>query len=453
MGSLAFFFALLFSSAAGSVFLFFWYLIRMVLDRWGQVRLSFCLLKLTLLAWLPPFFYFVILSRIIYEDGSVRGYLLSPSSRIERVLGLGLFVWMLGVIAGLLYFFCWKLSFPWKERDYVEENQNFNSLLNDCKKKTGLRKKVITRQCYGLDSPMVYGIFRPVVLLPVNIGQGRKAEIVLVHELVHVRQRDLLVKRLAYLILLLHWMNPLAWEQFRLIQKWGEFSCDCEACEIFGKPKEYFQTILEMAMKEPFKRQFQASLFENKHQVLERVKKMDSYRKAKKKGRAAVLLLVGVAMLAGGMTSLAAGEGIVNGYDRVYQAMAIEQEEVMHLPEYIEYIETAVNPRIKVETDNTSSISEEGVSRISWSVENMVSKQTLPFSASEGGSILVSVSISPSDREVKVGIVTPKGVKRYVKGTEAITYKFKLDASGEYRVFAENTSGITVQVDGFYVAN
>ena len=133
--------------------------------------------------------------------------------------------------------------------------------------------------------------------------------------------------------------------------------------------------------------------------------------------------------------------------------MVIEQEEVMHLPEYIEYIETVVNPRIKVET-NTSTISEKGVtSSISWSVENMVSKQTLTFSASEGGSILVSVSISPSDQEVKVGIVTPKGVKRYVKGTEAITYKFKLDASGEYRVFAENTSGITVQVDGFYVAN
>lgn len=77
-------------------------------------------------------------------------------------------------------------------------------------------------------------------------------------------------------------------------------------------------------------------------------------------------------------------------------------------------------------------------------------KETYPFSDSESGSITVSVSISPMDKEVKVGIITPEGVKRYVKGTESVMHKFELNVSGEYQVFVENTSGTTVQVNGYY---
>lgn len=61
--------------------------------------------------------------------------------------------------------------------------------------------------------------------------------------------------------------------------------------------------------------------------------------------------------------------------------------------------------------------------------------------------------IRPKDKEVKVGIITPDGSRRYIKGTEGIFYEFELDVSGEYQVFVENTSRTAVQAEGYYVVD
>lgn len=267
---------------AGSAFLITWYFARKVLDQWGHISLSYRFLKLVLLIWVPPLFYLAIIRWLSYGDGSIRGFLLSPAPRIEHILMFGIPVWILGVIAGSLYFLSWRFFFYWRHRDYVEGNGDIVPLLNDCKKRVGVHKRITIRQCYTPDVPMTYGVFRPIILLPMDIHSKRELEMVFIHELIHVKRNDFLVRRLAFAILLLQWMNLLAWWLFVLIEKWSEYSCDYKACEILGRPKEYFQTILEMAMKENPQRGFLAALFESKHQVLERVKKMNSYRNIKK---------------------------------------------------------------------------------------------------------------------------------------------------------------------------
>ena len=453
IGIIDLFFALLFSSVAGSIFLFTWLLARKALDKRGYIRLSYRLLKLLLLVWVPPLCYLAVLGRQYDWDGSIKGALLSPSPRIEQLLTWVFPVWALGVTAGFLYYLFWGISFHKGHRNYVEGSRDMVSLLNDCKKRAGVQKRIAIRQCYGQDAPVTYGVFRPVILLPMDIPSQGELEMVLIHELIHVKRKDFLVKRLAFIVLVLQWMNPLAWWLFILIEKWSEYSCDYEACEILGKPKEYFQMILGMAMKESSRKGILTSLFEDRHQVLERVKKMDSYRKIKKKGKMAVFLLTGVAMFSGSMTALAASDGIVRGYDILWNALSPKQEMIAEQPEYLEYVETEIDPQIRVEVGEVSAMSTEGFSSISWSVENNISKHTLPFSASEGECIAVCVSINPTDKEVNVGIVMPDGSRRYIKGTKLITYEFEVDVSGEYQVFVENTSGATVQVNGFYTVN
>ena len=155
-------------------------------------------------------------------------------------------------------------------------------------------------------------------------------------------------------------------------------------------------------------------------------------------------------MFSGSMTALAASDGIAKGYTVIWCALAPEQEEVMELPEYIEYVETETDPQIKIKVGEVSVTSTEGLSLISWSVDSKTLMQTLPFSASKGGSIVVAVSVHPADKEVKVGIIMPDGSRRYVQVAGGIYYEFELDVSGEYQVFVENTSGVTVQVDGNY---
>ncbi len=453
IGMMDLFFSLLFSSVAGSIFLLIWLLARKALDKWGYIRLSYRLLELLLLVWVPPLCYLAVLGRQCNWDGSINSALLSPSPRIAYVLTLAFPVWAAGVVAGILYYLFWGISFYKGHRDYVEGSLDMVSLLDDCKKKTGVKKRIAIRQCYGQDVPVTYGVFRPVILLPMDIPSKGELEMVLIHELIHVKRNDLLVKRLAFIVLVLQWMNPLAWRMFILIEKWSEYSCDYEACEILGKPREYFQMILGMAMKESARKGILTSLFEDRHQVLKRVEMMDSYRKIKKKGKTAAFLLAGAAMLAGSMTALAASDGIVKGYDIIWDALSPEEEIIVELPEYTEYVETETGPQIRIEVREVSAVSAGAFFISSWSVDNMVLMQTGSFSASEGGSITVGCFIRPKDKEVKVGIITPDGSRRYIKGTEGIFYEFELDVSGEYQVFVENTSGTAVQAEGYYVVD
>ena len=60
-------------------------------------------------------------------------------------------------------------------------------------------------------TPMLMGLVRPVVVLPCLSFEEGALEALLSHELTHWRRRDLLVKRIAVAVSVLHWFNPAAW--------------------------------------------------------------------------------------------------------------------------------------------------------------------------------------------------------------------------------------------------
>ncbi len=73
-------------------------------------------------------------------------------------------------------------------------------------------------------SPAVFGLFRPVLLVPAaNINQlSRKVtQHVLLHELAHIKRRDLLVHALNMILLIIYWPNPLLWLVRRRFQHRG----------------------------------------------------------------------------------------------------------------------------------------------------------------------------------------------------------------------------------------
>ena len=70
----------------------------------------------------------------------------------------------------------------------------------------------------GISSPFVCGLFHPAIYLPLNLKKAQK-EYVLLHEAMHIRRQDCRLKPLAFLILCLHWFNPLVWLAFFLMAK------------------------------------------------------------------------------------------------------------------------------------------------------------------------------------------------------------------------------------------
>jgi len=61
--------------------------------------------------------------------------------------------------------------------------------------------------------PMMCGVLRPVIILPAGAGQwqAERLRAVLLHELLHVRRRDLAAQAVAQAACCLYWFHPLAW--------------------------------------------------------------------------------------------------------------------------------------------------------------------------------------------------------------------------------------------------
>ncbi len=80
-------------------------------------------------------------------------------------------------------------------------------------------------QSENVVSPFVLGIIRPKIYLPFNMNE-RDTEHVIAHEQAHISRKDHLWKPLGFLILTLHWFNPLMWLGYVLLCRDIELACD-----------------------------------------------------------------------------------------------------------------------------------------------------------------------------------------------------------------------------------
>ena len=95
-------------------------------------------------------------------------------------------------------------------------------------------------------SPAVYGILRPKIVLPANWAE-RNLELVLLHERTHIRRLDNLWRMLAFVLVALHWFNPVAWIFLKLFLTDLELACDEGVLAQLGedRKKEYALSLLD----------------------------------------------------------------------------------------------------------------------------------------------------------------------------------------------------------------
>lgn len=99
-------------------------------------------------------------------------------------------------------------------------------------------------EAHNLKTPLVIGIFKPKIYIPVGLTDEEHCFIVL-HEQTHIRRHDHAVKMFAYLVLCLHWFNPLVWAAFILMGADMEMSCDeCVIRKLGGEIKSAYSLSL-----------------------------------------------------------------------------------------------------------------------------------------------------------------------------------------------------------------
>lgn len=151
----------------------------------------------------------------------------------------------------------------------------------------------------GIRTPMVFGILRPQIYLPVEMNP-EFYDCVLQHERMHLRRLDYLWKILAYLISIVHWVNPVVWLAYYLLCCDMEKACDeavTEQLEPEGR-QEYATALLYMAVDTTARRIFAAPVCFDEGDIKGRIRHILKGRKtAGKLAALAVELCVVVALI------------------------------------------------------------------------------------------------------------------------------------------------------------
>ena len=144
---------------------------------------------------------------------------------------IGAIVWAIGAAGLLLYAAIQYLHWRARVRDAV-------------------RTEPDVYETDAVTSPFVIGIFKPRIILPVGMS-ARERESVLLHERAHIYRFDYLAKPATFLILTLHWFNPIVWLAFRLFCDDMEASCDERAIRALDREKIAFygETLLRLGTR------------------------------------------------------------------------------------------------------------------------------------------------------------------------------------------------------------
>jgi beta-lactamase regulating signal transducer with metallopeptidase domain/Tol biopolymer transport system component len=208
--------------------------------------------------------------------------------------GVMLAIWLAAGYARLSRIYC-------KEGSRDRAPESFMQLLADTARRLRLRRlpRVVVSQ--NVQSPAVFGVFRPVLLLPARGTEDltpREVEHILLHELAHVKRRDLQVHAFCIAIQVIYWFNPLLYLVRRQLQHLRELCCDATVAGVLKEgTKDYCQTLVETAewlLRQPSARGIGfLGLVENPNRLLVRLRWLQKGPPQHPRLRIATTLLVG----------------------------------------------------------------------------------------------------------------------------------------------------------------
>ena len=143
---------------------------------------------------------------------------------------------------------------------------------------TAVRYKDNIFQSENVSSPFVLGIIKPRIYLPFNMN-GQDLEHVVAHEQAHIRRKDHWWKPLGFLLLTIHWFNPLMWLAYVLLCRDIELACDEKVIKELGNEQraDYMQALVACSVN---RRMIAACpLAFGEVGVKERVKSVMNYKK------------------------------------------------------------------------------------------------------------------------------------------------------------------------------
>ena len=183
-----------------------------------------------------------------------------------------------------------------------------------CRDLLGLKRQVGIRASAAVRSPLVTGVLRPVILLPEEAVEPQDLKCLLLHELNHVRRRDLWGRLFSSAALIVHWYNPLLHMLDRTVREVGEERCDEDVAQLLDRRERlrYGQMLLQMAAGNPGQTGPWALCLSSREALERRLSKMLHTTPMKGRKRLAALLAAAVVLTCGTAAALTCKQPLIS---------------------------------------------------------------------------------------------------------------------------------------------
>lgn len=171
-------------------------------------------------------------------DLDIDNNILSLNINYKNIL---MYTWLLGVIFCLA-----RILYGLKKIQFIMKNSignrfsNFDSILNEYLLVMNIKKNVSLIYTNKIGSPCLYGFIKPVILMPINIANNISEDefkYIIIHELCHLKRKDILVNWITIILSDLYWFNPIIRYGFYKMKQDCEVSCDAYALKYLDSNK------------------------------------------------------------------------------------------------------------------------------------------------------------------------------------------------------------------------
>lgn len=347
-------------------------------------------------------------------------------------------IWLLGFLSFALAFLIFVINFKYRAKTFKKvTDPELQLSVKQCCDRLHIKNSIPVYMDKYIKSPCIAGLISPGIYLPEDICDKiplYQLQLILLHELVHYKRKDLLCNLLTILALCMHWFNPLVWLAAKEMKYDREIASDTCAMEVIGENGviPYGMSIINMSSLFSIRqRQFNLINFnETTSQVERRIYMIKNFKKGSYKISAiAFIIFIGIAAvtLTQFMDSSQATNPVV-GTDTVLSDTVLQETLVVidpahggnqlgaifpnlfpqedFLPDDIEVMEKDLNLDISLKLYNMLKESGINVEMTRQEDTTMTPKERVDFANSLDASLIVCIHAAAHPDNSRNGTIT-----------------------------------------------
>ena len=170
-----------------------------------------------------------------------------------------------------------------------------------------LKQHVTLWFSHTVKTPVTFGFFKPVILIPISLINNitiQQAEIIILHELIHIKYKDYLFNWFLIVMETIYFFNPFIKIVAEKLKLEREKNCDIQVLNYQYGTVPYAETLYKIAQNNNFLQRFQLGVFKNSAQLYKRISFFSDDRNLSFKKLSYTFLIIGFFFLTGSISLL-----------------------------------------------------------------------------------------------------------------------------------------------------